>query len=401
MQKKNLHKFTMDEDTISAATVLEESERLLHKTREFSGRVARFGNKLSSEMEILSDDANQLYKEVERAFAHQEQIKIGLESRDSASSEEMRKTQDSAVALESALSIFNGYGPGGDLRKYVSKFSKRPLLLDWFHGPSTQVAVHRKDQSTKLKEEYRTFRSNCAVIMFVFAAVLQLGVSRSEKMRLQNEQLTMLPVVMAGVQLFLCWLLFFYTATAMRESVLKVNGSRIRPWWIQHHYWSMATCVLMLSLPIDSPAVVRACRQFLWWAMLQGVVMILQNRYQRGRMYTRIALGKSSATDVIGGESSGSFGQLHVLYPVLFWMQILQFYIGIGMFWSSKWSWQSLEGFLDPEHPGSDLWGSRGVALAGLMMMYMALKNFQNTIATIVGKRKKVSRHPKKEEKRF
>eukprot|EP00889_Picochlorum_renovo_P004318 jgi/Picre1/31348/NNA_006701.t1 len=96
----------MDEDTISAATVLEESERLLHKTREFSGRVARFGNKLSSEMEILSDDANQLYKEVERAFAHQEQIKIGLESRDSAPSEDMRKTQDSAVALESALVYF-------------------------------------------------------------------------------------------------------------------------------------------------------------------------------------------------------------------------------------------------------------------------------------------------------
>lgn len=39
MQKKNLHKFTMDEDTISAATVLEESERLLHKTYVFFPRV--------------------------------------------------------------------------------------------------------------------------------------------------------------------------------------------------------------------------------------------------------------------------------------------------------------------------------------------------------------------------
>jgi hypothetical protein len=33
-----------------------------------------------------------------------------------------------------------------------------------------------------------------------------------------------------GCQLFLCWLLYFYTASAMRESVLKVNGSHIRPW---------------------------------------------------------------------------------------------------------------------------------------------------------------------------
>ncbi len=33
-----------------------------------------------------------------------------------------------------------------------------------------------------------------------------------------------------GCQFFLCWLLYFYTASAMRESVLKVNGSHIRPW---------------------------------------------------------------------------------------------------------------------------------------------------------------------------
>lgn len=31
---------------------------------------------------------------------------------------------------------------------------------------------------------------------------------------------------------------------------------------------------------------------FLLWAVMQGVVMLLQNRYQRRRMYTRIALGK-------------------------------------------------------------------------------------------------------------
>lgn len=32
------------------------------------------------------------------------------------------------------------------------------------------------------------------------------------------------------MQLFLCWLIYFYTASALRESVLKVNGSHIRPW---------------------------------------------------------------------------------------------------------------------------------------------------------------------------
>lgn len=369
----------MQETHPSAESTIElevECQQLLHKTRELSERVSSFGKTLTAQQESICDQAGRLNAEIQAKLAAVAAIGDSSES------------SSAAAALETARSIFNGNGPGGDLAKYVLEFSKRPLILDWFHG-SVEVVHHRKDRANKLKEEYRSFRSKCAVIMFFFAAVLQMGVKRSELLREANEELTLLPVVMVGVQFFLCWLLFFYTATALRESVLKVNGSRIRPWWIQHHYWSMATCVLMLSLPVDSPAVVSACQLFLWWAMMQGVVMVMQNRYQRRRLYTKIALGNvmSNSSDVIGGESSGSSGQLYLLYPMLFAMQGLQFYIGVGMFSETQWSWHSLEGFLDPERPGTDLWGSRGVALAGIMMMLMALTNAWNTIETIVVKR--------------
>ena len=60
----------------------------------------------------------------------------------------------------------------------------------------------------------------------------------------------------------------------------------------------------------------------------QGVVMMVQNRYQRRRMYTRIALGKNRAMDVVSGESSGGSGQLLILYPMLFALQLLQCWIG-------------------------------------------------------------------------
>ena len=352
-----------------------ECQQLLHKTRELSERASSFGKTLQAQEESLRDQAEGLNREIQAKLAA------------------VAPGTSSAAALETARSIFNGNGPGGDLAKYVDSLSKRPVILDWFHGTSIRVLIHRKDRANKLKEEYRSFRSRCAVIMFSFAAVLQMGVKRSELLREANEELTLLPVVMVGVQFFLCWLLFFYTATALRESVLKVNGSRIRPWWIQHHYWSMATCVLMLSLPIDSPTVVGACQLFLWWAMMQGVVMVMQNRYQRRRLYTKIALGNvmSNSSDVIGGESSGSSGQLYLLYPLLFAMQGLQFYIGIGMFSKTQWSWHSLEGFLDPERPGTDLWGSRGVALAGIMMMLMGIANAWNTIETIVVKGRRTS----------
>jgi TMPIT-like protein len=54
-------------------------------------------------------------------------------------------------------------------------------------------------------------------------------------------------------------------------------------------------------------------------------------RYQRKRMYTRIALGKSSAMDVVGGESSGMPGQLLALLPGLFVLQAWQIWLGGSM----------------------------------------------------------------------
>lgn len=36
----------------------------------------------------------------------------------------------------------------------------------------------------------------------------------------------------------------------------------------------------------------KGVQLFLYWAIMQGVAMLLQNRYQRQRLYTRIALGK-------------------------------------------------------------------------------------------------------------
>lgn len=36
--------------------------------------------------------------------------------------------------------------------------------------------------------------------------------------------------------------------------------------------------MLMLSLPVDSPSVARSVQTFLWWAILQGAVIVMQNR---------------------------------------------------------------------------------------------------------------------------
>lgn len=46
------------------------------------------------------------------------------------------------------------------------------------------------------------------------------------------------------------------------------------------------------------------------------------HRYQRRRMYTRIALGKNSTMDVVAGDGVGAHGQLVFLYPLLFLLQV-------------------------------------------------------------------------------
>ena len=65
------------------------------------------------------------------------------------------------------------------------------------------------------------------------------------------------------------------------------------------------------------------------WGLMQSIAMVLQNSYQRRRLYIRIALGKNKAMDVVSGETSGGAGQLLVLYPVLFALQIFQIVIGM------------------------------------------------------------------------
>ena len=66
----------------------------------------------------------------------------------------------------------------------------------------------------------------------------------------------------------------------------------------------------------------RVVSLFLAWAVMQGVAMLLQNHYQRQRLYTRIALGKAGKMDVVWGETAGVKGQLWLLYPLLFVLQV-------------------------------------------------------------------------------
>ncbi|KAL2652095.1 hypothetical protein R1flu_020223 [Riccia fluitans] len=232
-------------------------------------------------------------------------------------------------------------------------------------GP-VNVRAPRNDVRLKVKEEYNSYRDRTALLFLAFPCVLLLL-----KNWCWNGCFPALPV-----QLYQAWLLFFYTSLALRENILRVNGSDIRPWWVYHHYCAMVMALISLTWGLQGhPSCIRkqqGVRLFLAWAFMQGIAMLLQNRYQRQRLYTRIALGKAGRMDVVWGETSGVKGQIWVLYPLLFILQIFQFSIGALLLRTSimedEAEWQ--------------------MVACGLLLLIMAVGNFSNTVVTLVAKAK-------------
>lgn len=360
----------MSESNGIQSSLSEEAEGVLSRARALSQRVAQCLRREEAERDQLGTQVKQLQLSIKEATV------------------EARAQGDEAAlqSLEQAAGVMSGQGPGGDLKRLLG--TRNLKLLQLLLGTRTCVVAWSTSRSLAIKEEYHQFRMRCTYVMALFSTLLLLGFRAAQEISAESpDALTLAPPLLVGFQLYLAWLLFFYVSMSLRENVLMVNGSHIRPWWIQHHYWSVFTCLLLLTLPVDSPVVSKYVQRCLGWTALQSLVMMLQNRYQRRRMYTRIALGKNNAMDVLGGESSGGFGQLLLLYPLLFALQGMQIWIGVHMMvvtWEKSFT---SEGWLNLEPHESDLWGNRGVFLVGLTMAFMGAQNFRHTSATIAEKR--------------
>ncbi|XP_021851425.1 uncharacterized protein [Spinacia oleracea] len=234
-------------------------------------------------------------------------------------------------------------------------------FLKMFLGPINVRAI-RKDVQFKVKEEYNSYKDRTACLFLLLPSILLILRSW-----MWDGCMPAFPV-----QLYQAWLLFLYTGLALRENVLRVNGSDIRPWWIYHHYCAMVMALVSLTWEIkgqpDCARKQRGVELFLQWAMMQGVAMLLQNRYQRQRLYTRIALGKAKRMDVVWGESTGERGQLLLLCPILFILQGFEAYVGLLLLRTA---------FVGVE------WQ---VVFCGFLLVLMAIGNFVNTVQSLLVK---------------
>jgi hypothetical protein len=240
---------------------------------------------------------------------------------------------DAEASLYQAELVMKGAGPAGALDGYL-KPPKNGAFMRLFLGAAVDVTSQRQENRLKVKEEYYSFRDRSTVTYTLWPLfLLYLNAQRSRKV-LDGEPfvgITLVTVFPVLVQFYWCWMLYFYAALALRENVLRANGSAIRKWWINHHYYSIGMCLVVLTMDVQSHACLNYMSRFLVFTALQGAVMLAQNRYQRFRMYTRVAMGKASPMDVAGGEMSGNVGQLKLLYPLLFGLQALQVTFGASV----------------------------------------------------------------------
>ncbi|KAL3524509.1 hypothetical protein ACH5RR_017343 [Cinchona calisaya] len=333
--------------TSTSTSISSQVSRLVEQAKELQDLSASLISRTSCEEDSLRQRANSLHSDIQSLLSS-----IRNSNLDSNHSHKLEEE------LFKARYILTEGDAGAFL---PSKSHGR--LLRMFLGP-INVRANRKDVQLKVKEEYNTFRDRTAYLFLLFP--LLLIVLRSW---IWNGCLPALPV-----QLYQAWLLYLYTGLALRENILRVNGSDIRPWWIYHHYFAMAMALISLTWEIerepDCAQKQKGVLLFLKWAIMQGIAMLLQNRYQRQRLYTRIALGKARRMDVVWGETAGVEGQLWLLCPILFILQGFEAYVGLLLLQTA------LVGVISE-------WQ---VVTCGILLIIMAVGNFANTVQTLVTK---------------
>ncbi|KNC81644.1 hypothetical protein SARC_06049 [Sphaeroforma arctica JP610] len=128
-------------------------------------------------------------------------------------------------------------------------------------------------------------------------------------------------------QVFLVW---YYSTITLREHILIANGSKIRSWWLWHHYLSIIVVCLLVIWP-NGWAMREFLRGFEWFCFYVAFIQLMEFQYQRRRMYTLNALGKEDNMRPIGEGVSWN-SSLSVLVPFLLFGQVWQLYQGYVLY---------------------------------------------------------------------
>ncbi|GLH12020.1 Transmembrane protein 120 homolog [Gryllus bimaculatus] len=173
---------------------------------------------------------------------------------------------------------------------------------------NVNVSILNKNDKFRYKDEYEKFKLVLSVIGFVLSVINLTTNFRTLELS------------------FMFLLVWYYCTLTIRESILKVNGSRIKGWWRLHHFISTVVAAILLIWP-NNGAWYEFRTQFMWFNVYISVVQYLQFRYQQGVLYRLKALGERHTMDItIEGFHSWMWRGLSFLLPFLFLGYLFQLY---------------------------------------------------------------------------
>lgn len=121
-------------------------------------------------------------------------------------------------------------------------------------------------------------------------------------------------------------LVWYYCTLTIRESILAVNGSKIKGWWRLHHFITTAQAGIIIVWP-DGVIYGMFRRQFTWYVCFISIIQFWQFYYQQGCLYRLRALGESHNMDItISGFRSWMWRGLSFLLPFLYFAYMFQLY---------------------------------------------------------------------------
>ncbi|XP_078404522.1 transmembrane protein 120A-like isoform X2 [Cetorhinus maximus] len=200
---------------------------------------------------------------------------------------------------------------------------KNGLYLSLVLG-NVNVTLLSKQAKFAYKDEYEKFKLYLTIILLVISFTCRF---------LLNSR-----VVDSVFNFLLVW---YYCTLTIRESILINNGSRIKGWWVMHHYVSAFLSGVMLTWP-DSK-----------------VYQIFRNQFLSFSMYQK-------------GFQSWMWRGLTFLLPFLFFGHFWQLYNAITLFKLTN-------------HPDCKEWQ---VSMCGLAFLVLFLGNFLTTVRVIYQKQK-------------
>ncbi|XP_068222754.1 transmembrane protein 120 homolog [Palaemon carinicauda] len=255
----------MEHNNIDAC--IEEWETLSNEYRTLE--------KVHKEYRLKLDELTQLQQKCIKGIAHQ-RYRIGI-IKQSLKKLDHRDDQDNAERNELLQTdLIRRKAQLYDMENNIPKPSG--LYLKIILG-NINVSILNKEDKYRYKDEYEKFKLVINLVAFAISTFNLLTNFRTVDL----------------VHMFL--LVWYYCTLTIRESILKVNGSRIKGWWRAHHFISTILSGILLIWP-NGETYYAFRKQFMLFNMYISFVQYLLFMYQRGCLYRLKALGERDNMDI-------------------------------------------------------------------------------------------------------